>query len=91
MSDCEQQQFEDKIIPYNDLMYKPNDNMAIGILKRRLIELIMEEDSHKRSGIFLEVVKEIQSNLIKIDENRSYIRAQVKRMRESKNGYKPSF
>lgn len=91
MSDCEQQQFEDEIIPYDDLMYKPNDNMAIGILKRRMIELIMEEDSHKRSKIFLEVVKEIQSNLIKIEENRGYVRAQVKHIRESKNGYKPSF
>ena len=74
ISDLEQQQFEDDEIPYDDLIYKVNDNRAIGTMKRKLIELIMAESGTERGRIYKTIVKKIQSRLVKIKEGRHYNR-----------------
>lgn len=92
ISDLEQQQFEDEEIPYDDLIYKVNDNRAIGTIKRRLIELIMEEKGAERVRIYKSIVRKIQSSLVKIKEGRHCKRYCTKgNKRESSNNYKRSY
>lgn len=92
ISDLEQQQFEDEEIPYDDLIYKVNDNSAIGTTKRRLIELIMAEKGLERMRIYKSIVNKIQSRLVKIKEGRHCKRYCTKgNKRESSNNYKPSY
>ena len=92
ISDLEQQQFEDDEIPYDDLIYKVNDNRAIGTFKRRLVELIMAESGAERGRIYKIIVKKIQSRLVKIKEGRHYDRyCRNITKRESSNNYKKSY
>lgn len=92
ISDLEQQQFEDDEIPYDDLIYKVNDNRAIGILKERLVDLIMEENGSKRMKIYRSIVESIQHRLVKIKEGRHYKRYNTKgNKRESSNCYKYTY
>lgn len=92
ISDFEQQQFEDDKIPYDDLIYKVNDNRAIGILKQRLVELIMAETGARRVKIYKSIVESIQHRLVKIEGGRHYKRYTANtRKRESSNYYKNTF
>lgn len=91
ISDMEQQQLDDET-PYCEKTFKVNDNKAIGILKERLIELLMAKSSKTRSRIFEDIVRKIQKNLVKINPDRHFVRGNTNKGKiKAKNTYKPTF
>lgn len=59
---------KDKNLKYE---YKANMNIAIGILKDRLILMVLEENPLKRLALMKKIIKAISKNVIPIRPNRS--------------------
>jgi hypothetical protein len=55
----------------NKWKYQVNVNHEVGVLKDRLILILLEDDREKREGMFEEVVKLLKKRLIPIRPNRS--------------------
>ena len=91
ISDMEQQQLDDESA-YCEKTFKVNDNKAIGVLKERLIELLMAKSNKIRSRIFEDIVRKIQKNLVKINSCRHFDRGNTNKGKiKAKNTYKPTF
>lgn len=59
---------KDKNLKYE---YKANINIAIGILKDRLISMVLEENPLKRLALMNRIIKAISKNVIPVRPNRS--------------------
>lgn len=53
---------------------KININMAVGYIKKRLIFLLLEEDSRRRAILYDELNEKILKNIVPIREGRNYFR-----------------
>lgn len=53
---------------------KININMAVGYIKKRLIFILLEEDTEKRSKLYDELDEKILKNIVPIRKERNYLR-----------------
>ena len=70
---------EERIEKSNEHVYKPNGNMAVAILKNRLISAVIEQDPIKSAKMLDRLVKDISSHVIPIKPDRHFPRTTIAR------------
>jgi hypothetical protein len=65
----------------NKWKYQVNVNHEIGVLKDRLIVMLLEKDDQRRGALFEEIIELLRSRLIPIRPNRSMLRRQPRKVK----------
>ena len=91
ISDIQQQSMLDAEEKKTKHEMKPNENMAIGIVKDNLIRMALEEDGNKRAEIFSGIIEEIKRHRVPIRPDRAYKRTTAVRKTKYSLNYKPAY
>jgi hypothetical protein len=65
----------------NKWKYQVNVNHEVGVLKDRLIIMLLEKDGKKRGAMFKEIIELLKSRLIPVRPNRSIPRRQARKVK----------
>lgn len=57
--------------------YKINKNILIGKLKNRLIEILLEDNDEKKTGLYNQFIEEIRRNVVPVIKNRAFERTKL--------------
>jgi len=68
-----------------------NENIAIGLLKNQLINLMLEEDECRKGALFNRLIAEMEHFIVPIRENQKSSPRKWKRWNKYKCNQKPSF
>jgi Transposase DDE domain. len=91
ISDIQQQSLLDAEKKKTKHEMKPNENMAIGIVKDNLVRMALEEDGNKRAEIFSGIIEEIKRYRVPIRPERNYKRTTAVRKTKYSQYYKSSY
>lgn len=91
ISDIQQESMLDAEKKKTKYKMKPNENMAIGIVKDNLIRMALEEDGDKRAEIFSGIIEEIKRYRVPIRPDRSYERTSAVRRTKFSLNYKSGY
>lgn len=91
ISDIQQESMLDSEEKKTKYEMKPNENMAIGIVKDNLIRMALEEDGEKRAAIFSGIIEEIKRYRVPIRPDRRYERATAVRKTKFSLNYKVGY
>lgn len=91
ISDIQQQSMLDAEKKKTKHEMKPNENMAIGIVKDNLVRMALEEDGNKRAEIFSGIIEKIKRYRVPIRPERNYKRTTAVRKTKYSQYYKSSY